>query len=71
MSYTELVKLRVHNLGHTAPSLAISAGDNIKAVQRMLELSRRRWQSLNLRGSGYETDCGWFADQGKPVTHLS
>jgi hypothetical protein len=29
-------KLTIHDLGHTAASLAISAGANVKAVQRML-----------------------------------
>ncbi|MDP9025987.1 MAG: tyrosine-type recombinase/integrase, partial [Actinomycetota bacterium] len=32
----EIPKLTVHDLRHTAASLAISAGANVKAVQRML-----------------------------------
>lgn len=34
--YPELAGLRVHDLRHTAASLAISCGANVKVVQRML-----------------------------------
>jgi integrase len=35
-TYPNLTGLRIHDLRHTAASLAISVGGNIKAVQRML-----------------------------------
>jgi integrase len=35
-TYPELRSLRIHDLRHTAASLAISADGNIKAIQRML-----------------------------------
>ena len=31
-----LGRMTIHDLGHTAASLAVSAGANVKAVQRML-----------------------------------
>jgi integrase len=34
--YPELARLRVHDLRHTAASLAISCGSNVKVVQQML-----------------------------------
>lgn len=35
-AYPELERLTPHDLRHTAASLAISAGANVKAVQKML-----------------------------------
>ena len=35
-AHPELIRLTVHDLRHTAASLSISAGANVKAVQRML-----------------------------------
>jgi len=34
--YPDVVRLTPHDLSHTAASLAISAGANVKAVQKML-----------------------------------
>lgn len=37
-----LERMTVHDLRHTAASLAISSGANVKAVQRMLGMRLRR-----------------------------
>jgi integrase len=55
VAYPELVELRVHDLRHTAASLAISAGGNIKAVQRMLG-HKRASLTLDRYGHLYEDD---------------
>lgn len=39
----------LHDLRHTAASLAISAGVNVQAVQTMSGISRRRWLSTRTR----------------------
>jgi integrase len=51
----ELTGLRVHDLRHTAASLAISAGGNIKAVQRMLG-HKHASLTLDRYGHLYEED---------------
>ncbi|WP_236984414.1 MULTISPECIES: tyrosine-type recombinase/integrase [Mycobacterium] len=41
-STPEFPTITPHDLRHTAASLAVSAGANVKAVQRMLGTRRRR-----------------------------
>jgi integrase len=54
-TYPELAGLRVHDLRHTAASLAISAGGNIKAVQQMLG-HKHASLTLDRYGHLYEED---------------
>lgn len=54
-TYPELTGLRVHDLRHTAASLAISAGGNIKAIQRMLG-HKHASLTLDRYGHLYEED---------------
>lgn len=59
-TYPELAGLRVHDLRHTAASLAISAGGNIKAVQRMLG-HKHASLTLDRYGHLYEEDLEQLA----------
>lgn len=58
----EVVGLRVHDLRHTAASLAVSAGGNIKAVQRMLG-HKYASTTLDTYGHLYDSDLEELADQ--------
>jgi integrase len=60
--YPDLDGLRVHDLRHTAASLAISAGGNIKAVQRMLG-HKNASVTLDRYGHLYDEDLVTLAVQ--------
>ena len=60
--YPSLTGLRIHDLRHTAASLAISAGGNIKAVQRMLG-HKTAWITLDRYGHLYDEDLITLADR--------
>jgi integrase len=61
-THPNLIGLRVHDLRHTAASLAISVGGNIKAIQRMLG-HRTASITLDRYGHLYEEDLITLADQ--------
>jgi integrase len=61
-AYPNLTGLRVHDLRHTAASLAISAGGNIKAVQRMLG-HKTASITLDRYGHLYDEDLITLADR--------
>lgn len=61
-TYPNLTGLRVHDLRHTAASLAISAGGNVKAVQRMLG-HKTASITLDRYGHLYDEDLITLADQ--------
>jgi integrase len=61
-THPELVGLRVHDLRHTAASLAVSAGGNIKAVQRMLG-HKYASTTLDTYGHLYDSDLEDLAEQ--------
>lgn len=61
-TYPRLGSLRVHDLRHTAASLAISCGGNIKAVQTMLG-HRRASTTLDVYGHLYVDDLEDLADR--------
>jgi integrase len=58
----ELRGLRIHDLRHTAASLAISCGGNIKAVQRMLG-HRHASVTLDRYGHLYDSDLEDLAER--------
>lgn len=61
-SYKGLHGLRFHDLRHTAASLAISTGVNIKAVQRMLG-HKNASMTLDQYGHLYTEDLSDLADR--------
>jgi integrase len=58
----ELHGLRIHDLRHTAASLAISCGGNVKAVQRMLG-HRNASVTLDRYGHLYDSDLEGLAER--------
>lgn len=58
--HPDLAGLRVHDLRHTAASLAISTGGNIKVVQRMLG-HKRASITLDRYGHLYDSDMDELA----------
>jgi integrase len=60
-SYPNLIGLRIHDLRHTAASLAISVGGNIKAIQRMLG-HKTASITLDRYGHLYDEDLIALAD---------
>jgi integrase len=60
-AYPNLTGLRVHDLRHTAASLAISVGGNIKAIQRMLG-HKTASITLDRYGHLYDEDLIALAD---------
>ena len=64
IGFPRLGSLRVHDLRHTAASLAISCGANIKAVQSMLG-HRRAGTTLDVYGHLYVDDLEDLADRLK------
>jgi len=61
-AYPNLIGLRVHDLRHTAASLAISVGGNIKAIQRMLG-HKTASITLDRYGHLYDEDLIALADR--------
>jgi len=57
-----LAGLRIHDLRHTAASLAISCGANIKAIQQMLG-HKRASMTLDVYGHLYTEDLEALADR--------
>lgn len=62
VAYPELERLRIHDLRHSAASLAISCGANVKVVQRMLG-HRNASMTLDRYGHLYDEDLVALADQ--------
>jgi integrase len=60
--YPDLAGLRIHDLRHTAASLAISCGANIKAIQRMLG-HKHASMTLDVYGDLYTEDLEALADR--------
>jgi integrase len=60
--YPDLAGLRIHDLRHTAASLAISCGANVKAIQRMLG-HKRASMTLDVYGDLYTEDLEALADR--------
>ncbi|TDI53340.1 MAG: hypothetical protein E2O95_03165 [Acidobacteria bacterium] len=58
----QLSNLRIHDLRHTAASLAISCGANIKAVQQMLG-HKNASMTLDVYGHLYTEDLEALADR--------
>src|SRR6202011_2996106 len=54
-------KLTTHELGHTAASLAISAGANVKAIQRMLGHASAA-MTLDVYADLFDSDLAAVAD---------
>lgn len=61
-AHPDLEGLRVHDLRHTAASLAISTGANIKAVQRVLG-HKSASITLNRYGHLYDDDLETLAER--------
>lgn len=61
-TYPTLIGLRIHDLRHTAASLAISVGGNIKAIQRMLG-HKTASITLDRYGHLYDEDLVVLADR--------
>jgi integrase len=59
---SDLAGLRIHDLRHTAASLAISCGANIKALQRMLG-HKHAAMALDVYGDLYTEDLEALADR--------
>jgi integrase len=60
--YPDLAGLRIHDLRHTAASLAISCGANIKAIQRMLG-HKHASMTLDVYGDLYAEDLEALAER--------
>ena len=54
--------MTVHDLRHTAASLAISSGANVKAVQRMLGHASAAMMTLDVYSSLFDDDLDAVAD---------
>ena len=61
-AYPNLIGLRIHDLRHTAVSLAVSVGGNIKAIQRMLG-HKTASITLDRYGHLYDEDLIALADR--------